>query len=60
MNNAVKYNTLFNPDDMLDDVIKKYVGGKITKNDVIFYMEWNDFDMSDIDWKLVEKRKTNN
>lgn len=54
---AARYNSLFSEDDMLDDAVQKYVDNKITKDDLIFYMYWNDFDMSDVDWNEIEKAR---
>ena len=52
-----RYDRLFRPDEMLDEVIQRYVEDKITKDDVIFYMYWNEFDMSDVDWDLISAKK---
>lgn len=52
-----RYKRLFRDDEMLDEVIQRYVDNKITKVDVIFYMYWNEFDLSDVDWDLIEKTK---
>ena len=54
---AEKYNSLFSEDDMLDDTIQKYVDGKITRDNLIFYLYWNEFDMSDVDWRRIEKER---
>lgn len=55
--NIKKYNGLFTEDDMLDDAVNKYVNGQITKDDLLFYLEWNEFDKSDVDWKRIEKAR---
>lgn len=54
---AAKYNSLFSEDDMLDDAVDKYIRNEITKDDLLFYLEWNDFDMSDVDWNEIEKAR---
>lgn len=54
---AEKYNKLFRDDETLDEVIQRYIQYKITKADVLFYMYWNQFDTSDIDWNLVESKR---
>lgn len=55
--NIKRYNSLFTEDDMLDDAVNKYVNGQITKDDLLFYLEWNEFDKSDVDWKRIEKAR---
>lgn len=57
MNSIKKYNDLFTADDYLDDVIERYVNGKITKKHVLFYMDINDFSRDDVDWELIERTK---
>lgn len=54
---AARYNSLFSEDDMLDNAVQKYVDNKITRDDLIFYIHWNDFDMSDVDWNKIEKAR---
>lgn len=54
-NQVDRYNKLFTADDTLDDVIEKYLLNKITKDDVLFYMNWNEFDEDDVDWDVIEK-----
>lgn len=55
--NMKRYNCLFTEDDMLDDAVNKYVNRQITKDDLLFYLEWNDFDKSDVDWNEIEKAR---
>lgn len=54
---AARYNSLFSEDDMLDDAVNKYIRNEITKDDLLFYLEWNEFDMSDVDWNEIEKAR---
>lgn len=55
--NIKRYDSLFTEDDMLNDAVNKYVNGQITKDDLLFYLEWNDFDESDVDWNEIEKAR---
>ena len=55
--NIKRYNSLFTEDDMLDDAVNKYINEQITKDDLLFYLEWNEFDKSDVDWKRIEKAR---
>ena len=55
--NQKRYNSLFNENTMLNDAIQMYVDNKITKDDVLLYLAWNDFSDLDIDWKLIEKAR---
>ena len=52
-----RYNSLFNKNDTLDDAVQKYVDDKIGKDDLIFYLEYNGFDLNDVDWDLIEQAK---
>ena len=52
-----RYNSLFNKNDTLDDAVQKYVDNKIGKDDLIFYLEYNSFDLNDVDWDLIEQAK---
>lgn len=55
LSDSNKYNKLFKEDEMLDDVINRYVNNEISKEDLLFYMNWNEFDKNDVDWNLIEK-----
>lgn len=60
--NIKRYNALFAEDDMLDDAVQKYLKNQITKDDLKFYLEWNEFEDNDIDWNKIEnaKKEVNN
>lgn len=60
--NIKRYNALFTEDDMLDDAVQKYLKNQITKDDLKFYLEWNEFEDNDIDWNKIEnaKKEVNN
>ena len=42
---------------MLDDAVEMYVRNKITKDDLLFYLYWNEFDTSDVNWNVIEKQR---
>lgn len=60
--NTERYNALFTEDDMLDDAVQKYLKNQITKDDLKFYLKWNEFEDNDIDWNKIEnaKKEVNN
>lgn len=60
--NIKRYNALFTENDMLDDAVQKYLKNQITKDDLKFYLEWNEFEDNDIDWNKIEnaKKEVNN
>lgn len=55
--NSERYNKLFRQNETLDDVINRYVSNDLTKDDVLFYMDWNEFDINDVDWDLIEQER---
>lgn len=42
---------------MLDDVIQDYINGVYNRKQLMFYLEWNEFNVNDIDMKKIEKAK---
>ena len=42
---------------MLGDAVEKYITHKVTKDDLLFYLYWSEFDVSDIDWNEIEKQR---
>lgn len=54
-----RYNELFGADTLLDQAVQMYVDGKINKQDLQLYLDYNSFDSTDIDMNLVEKARQN-
>lgn len=54
-----RYNKLFGADVLLDQAVQMYVDKKINRKDLQLYLDYNDFDITDIDMSMVEKARKN-
>lgn len=54
-----RYNKLFGADVLLDQAVQMYVDKKINREDLQLYLDYNDFDITDINMSMVERARKN-